>query len=140
MGVCQSTDPWVCCIFVQRQIQGGARVCTLPFFCNHYFFYNHFEELQTVLFKVELIINNAPLAYVYPNTIKTCLTPNHLLLDIQLLYPSNTISTVVRNLTILSSTSNRINCISNHFLETRICSKFTSDRANIKFKYKLSKN
>ena len=28
---------------------------------NHLFFCNHFEELQTVLFEVELIINNAPL-------------------------------------------------------------------------------
>ena len=38
-----------------------------------------FEEIQTVLFEVELIINNAPLTYVYPNTIETCLIPNHLL-------------------------------------------------------------
>ena len=45
----------------------------LDFFCNH------FEELQTVLFEVELIIINAPLTYVYPNSIETCLTPNHLL-------------------------------------------------------------
>ena len=42
-------------------------------------FCNHFEELQTI-FKVELIINNAPLIYVYPNTIETCLTPNYLFL------------------------------------------------------------
>ena len=42
-------------------------------------FCNHFKELQTVLFEVELIINNAPLTYVYQNTIETCLTPNHLL-------------------------------------------------------------
>ena len=33
--------------------------------------YNHFENLQTVLFEVELIIENAPLTYVYPNTIET---------------------------------------------------------------------
>ena len=31
------------------------------FFCNHLFFCNNFEELQTVLFEVELIINSAPL-------------------------------------------------------------------------------
>ena len=37
-----------------------------------------FEELQTVLIEVELIINNASLTYVYPNTIKTCLTPNNM--------------------------------------------------------------
>ena len=32
-----------------------------------------------MLFEAELIINNATLTYVYLNTIKTCLTPNHLL-------------------------------------------------------------
>ena len=46
----------------------------IPFF---FIFCNHFEELQTVLFEVELIIDNAPLTYVCPNTIETCLTPNH---------------------------------------------------------------
>ena len=30
-------------------------------------------------FEVEMIINNAPLTYVYPNTIETCLAHNHLL-------------------------------------------------------------
>ena len=30
-------------------------------------------------FEFEMIINNAPVTYVYPNTIETCLTPNHLL-------------------------------------------------------------
>ena len=39
---------------------------TITFFCNQ------FEELQTVLFEVELIINNAPLTYVYADTIKIC--------------------------------------------------------------------
>ena len=33
------------------------------------FFCKHFEELQTVLLKVELILNNPPLTCVYPNTI-----------------------------------------------------------------------
>ena len=42
-------------------------------------FFNHFEEIQTVLFQAELIIGNAPLIYVYPNTLETCLTPNHFL-------------------------------------------------------------
>ena len=72
-------------------------------------------ELQTVLIKIKLIINNASLTYVYPNTIKTCLTLNHLLFGRQLLYYSNTTSTVVRNLTVLSSTTDKINRISNHF-------------------------
>ena len=74
-----------------------------PFFRNDLFFCNHFEELQTVLTEVKLIIDNAPLTYVYPYTIKTCLAPNHLLFGRQLLYYSNTMSTVVRNLTVLSN-------------------------------------
>ena len=53
---------------------------------------NCFEELQTELFEVELIENNAQLTYVCPNTIETCLTPNHLLVDRQLLYFSSTTS------------------------------------------------
>ena len=85
------------------------------FFATTCFFCDHFEELQTVLIKVKLIINNAPLTYVYPNTIKTYLTPNHLLFGRQLLCYSNTTSTVVRNLTVLSSTTDKINRISNHF-------------------------
>ena len=94
----------------QRRIYRGPRWArTLPNTCNH------FEELQTVLFELELIINNAPLTYVHPNTIETCLTPYHLLFGRQLLYYSKKASTIVRNLTILSSTTDKINRISNHF-------------------------
>ena len=97
-------------LLVQRRIYGGARgASALPIFCSH------FEVLQTVLFEVELIINNALLTYVYPNSLETCLTPNHLLFGRQLPYSSNTTSTVVRNLTVLSSTTDRINSISNQF-------------------------
>ena len=93
-------------------MQGGL---TLPIF------WNYFVKLQIVLFwtlnwtEVELIVNNVPLTYVYPNSIKTCLTPNYLLFGKQLLYYSNTASTVVRDLTVLSSTTDEINRISNHF-------------------------
>ena len=69
------------------------------------------------LFKVKLIINNAPLTYIYPNDIERCLTPNHLLFSRQLLYSSITALTVVWNLTTLSSTTDKINRISNHFLD-----------------------
>ena len=85
------------------------------FLCNHLFFHNRFEELQTMLIKVKLIINSPLLTYVYPNTSKTYSTPNHLLFGRQLLCYSNTTSTVVRNLTVLSSTTDKINRISNHF-------------------------
>ena len=60
---------------------------------------------------------NKPLTYVYPNTIETCFTPNHLLFGRQLLYSSNTTSTAVRNLTVFSSTTDKISCISNYFLD-----------------------
>ena len=71
-----------------------------------------------MLFEVELIFNNKPLTYVYPNTIKTCLTPYRLLFGRrQLLYSSNTTSIVVRNLTVFSGTTDKIDRISNHFLD-----------------------
>ena len=66
--------------FPEADLEG----CAPPFFCNHLCFYNHVQELKTkMLIEVKLIINNAPLTYVYPNTIKTCLTLNHLLLGRQ---------------------------------------------------------
>ena len=64
-----------------------------------------------MLFEVELNNNNALLIYVYPNTIETCVTPNHLLFGRQLLRSSNRTSTVVRNVTVFD----KINRISNHF-------------------------
>ena len=117
-------------LFIDRDGFRGGRWRRAPpfFFDNHCCFCDHFEELQTALIEVKLIINNGPFTYVYPNTIKTYLTPNHLLFYRRLLYYSNTTSTVVRTLTFLSSTTDKINRISNHFLtwvEARICSEFT---------------
>ena len=57
-----------------------------PHFLQSLAFFNHFEEIETVLFEGELIISNALLTYVYPNTLETCLTPNHFLFGRQLLY------------------------------------------------------
>ena len=85
------------------------------YFLQSIVFSNHFEEPQTMLFEVELIINNAPLIHVYPNTIETCLTPNYLLFGRQLLLSSNATLTVAANLTVLSSTTDKIKRISNHF-------------------------
>ena len=100
--------------FTEVDLEGVRGAC-VPLFCNQLFFCNHFEGLQTVLIEVKLIINNAHLKYVYPNTIKTCLTLDHLFFGRQLLYYSNTTSTVVRNVTVLSSATDKINRISNHF-------------------------
>ena len=69
-------------IFMQGRILGVARGgASLPIFCNHLFFCNHFEELQTVLFEVELSINNALLTYGYPNTTETCYTQSFVILQ-----------------------------------------------------------
>ena len=129
-------------VFFQRRIWRGARGVCASFFCNHLCFYNHVQELKTkMLIEVKLIINNAPLTYVYPNTIKTCLTLNHLLFGRQLLYYSNTTSTVVRNLTVLSSTTDKINRISNHFWHrwrheyvVNLCETQQASKLNINFK------
>ena len=49
---------------------------------------------------------------------QAAITPNHLSVDRQLLYSSNTTSiTIVKNLSILSSTTDKINHMSNHFLD-----------------------
>ena len=128
----------------QRRIHRGVRGACVPLFFLQALvvvFCNHFEELQTMLLEVELIINNTPvsLTYIYPNTIKTCLTTNHFLFGRQLLYSSNITSTVVRNLTVLLSTTDKINRISNHFLD-RWRHEFMPDTTNFKIKYRLRRN
>ena len=101
MGICFYVD-----LYSARSEadSGGRRGGSVhPFFAITCFFYNHFEELQTVLLEVELIINNKHtfnirLTYRYPNTIETCFTPNHLLFRRQLLYSFRTIFKKVRHL------------------------------------------
>ena len=56
-------------------VRGAGSARPLYFF-QSLVFCNHFEELEITLFEFELVINNAPLIYVYTNTIETCLTPN----------------------------------------------------------------
>ena len=96
-------------------MRGRGRGTCLPYFLQRLIFCNHFEVPETVLFEVEMIINNTPLTCLHPNTIETCLTPNHLLFGRQLLYSSNTTSIVATNLTVLSSTTDKINRTSSHF-------------------------
>ena len=98
--------------YINQYIKGGLKgwggtwgVHALPIFGNHYVFYNHFEETGTLLSEVELIINNASLTQIYPNTAPRRLTPNHLF-DRQLFYSSNTTSTVAL-----------VNCITTYLWE-----------------------
>ena len=116
-----------------------------PLFCNYLVFCDHFEERQTVLIKVKLIINNTPLADVYPNTIKTYLSPNHLLFGRQLLHYSNATSTVVRNLNVPSNTTDKINRINNHFWHSwrhqyvvNLCETQRASKLNINFQKIMS--
>ena len=66
------------CLSVQKRcpLLGGSLTKIVTFVTKHFVRYtlpsffritcvccNHFEELQTMLFEVELIINNAPLTY-----------------------------------------------------------------------------
>ena len=53
----------------EADLRRGAEGMRPPYFSQSLISCNHFEELQTMLFEVELIINNVPLIYVYPNTI-----------------------------------------------------------------------
>ena len=74
--------------YVKRWIQGRARNAPhlAPYFLHSLSFFNHFEEIKTVLFQAQLIISHLPLTYDYPNSLETCLTSNHLLFGRQLLY------------------------------------------------------
>ena len=47
-------------IYIEADLEEGARA---PFFCNHLFFCDHFEELHIVFIELKVIINNAPLTY-----------------------------------------------------------------------------
>ena len=38
-----------------------------------------YEEMQTMLFECDAILNNRPFTYIYPTDLASCLTPNHLL-------------------------------------------------------------
>ena len=54
-----------------------------------------YEEIQTILYEIEAILNNRPLTYVYPNSLEDCITPNHLLFGrkLSLTSPSSSLIT-----------------------------------------------
>ena len=79
-------------------LRGGGKASLI--FAITCFFTIVLKNYKIEFFKVELIINNAPLICVYPNTIKICLTPNNLLFDRQLLYSSSPTSSQETNLSV----------------------------------------
>ena len=74
-----------------------------------------YDEMQTFLFEVEMILNNRPLTYVYPDEIEDALTPNHVLFGRTLTSTSNRntpIQFITQNIT---AQSKKVNRIVNHF-------------------------
>ena len=61
----------------EADLRGGTReLRALPIFCNHLFFFAiTLKNYKNVLFEVKLILNNAPLTYAYPDTIRNMLHP-----------------------------------------------------------------
>ena len=74
-----------------------------------------YDEMQTVLFEVEMILNNRPFTYVYPDEIENAITPNHLL------FGRTLTSTPDRNTPIqfraqnITAQRKKVNHIINHF-------------------------
>ena len=83
--------------------------------CCWVFFCNHLEELQTVLYEVEWITNNAPFNISLHKQYQNMFNTQSYFSGRLLLNSLNTTSTLVTNITILSSTTDKINRISNHF-------------------------
>ena len=67
---------FLCISYAEVDLKGGAGGTRPPYFLQSHDYWNHFAELEIVLFEVELIIDNAPSKYVYPNNKETCLSPN----------------------------------------------------------------
>ena len=88
--------------FIEADLKGAQGGAPCLFFCNH------FAEVEIMLFEVELIINNAPLKHVYPNSKKTFIKETPIIFYLTDSY-SNTTATVATNLTVLSSTTDKIN-------------------------------
>ena len=71
--------------------------------------------MQTVLLEVEMILNNRPLTYVYPNEIENALTPNHLLFDRKLTSASDWNTPIKISTQNITAQSKRVNHNINHF-------------------------
>ena len=71
--------------------------------------------MQTVLFEVEMILNNRPLTYVYPDEIKNALTPNHLLFGRTLTSTSDRNTPIQFSTQNITAQSKKVNRIINHF-------------------------
>ena len=71
--------------------------------------------MQTVLFEVEMILNNRPLTYVYPDEIENALTPNHVLFGRTLTSTSDRNTPIQFSTQNITAQSKKVNRIVNHF-------------------------
>ena len=74
-----------------------------------------YEELQTVLFDIECILNNRPITYYYSTDIEQCLTPNHLLYGRTLTLSNTDMNYINYNTINPILESQKLNNIVNHF-------------------------
>ena len=72
-----------------------------------------YEEMQTILYEVEHILNNRPLTNCYPDELQDCLSPNHLLYRRILPYRSTRLSSFGEE----SDSFSNISDILNHYWE-----------------------
>ena len=67
------------------------------------------------MFEVEMMLNNCPLTYVYPNEIENALTPNHLLFGRTLFSTSDLNTPIQFTPQNITAQSKKVNRIINHF-------------------------
>ena len=75
-----------------------------------------YEEMQTVLFECEAILNNHPLKYIYPTDLTSCLMPNNLLYGRVIQSSSIQFSPLSHDPPELTTYSNQVTTVINRFL------------------------
>ena len=75
------------------------------------------EEMQTVLFECEAILNNCLLTYIYPSDLPSCLTPNHLLYGRVIQSSSIQSSPLTHDPSDLITYNKQVTTVINRFLE-----------------------
>ena len=74
-----------------------------------------FNELQVLLYEIELVLNSRPFGFVYDNDLEEILTPNHLLLGRKLYTSNSSIQSNVKINLVLLKRVHHINTLLNHF-------------------------
>ena len=98
-----------------------------------------FNELQILLYEIELVLNSRPLGFVYDNDLEEILTPNHLLFG-RKLYTSN--SSIQGNVKVnldLPKRIHHINMLLNHFW-SRWRNEYVTSLREYDKKYKRTNN